>query len=205
MWLFQSALWRECEILRGPGEGLWISRLQACEADAQKGENTHIRSQQDGCWAVHLTYPHFAHGRPGSSQATCWSSSRGAAAPDGTAHGCSHSDSFSTARKYRPGLVGGAVHLIYLWVPPGPLMTPAVSPGCGFFLPAVLSHPRPCGASGPALPWDLCLSEPFVMLTGSWGLPVAPQACGRVDGRARLHPVPWQVCRGVPSQSRAAF
>lgn len=100
---------------------------------------------------------------------------------------------------------GGGRPPIYLWVPPGPLMTPAVSPGCGFFFPAVLSHPRSCRASGPPLPWALCLSEPFVMLTGSWGLPAAPQACGRVDGRALSHPVPWQVCRGAPPNHRLRF
>lgn len=192
--------------MKYPGEGLWISRLQACEADAQKSENTHIHSQQeDGCWAVHLIYTHFAHGDAGSSQATCWSSCWWAAAVHGRAPSCSRSDNFSTAHKYRPGLEGGGRPPIYLWVPPGPLMTPAVSPGCGFFFPAVLSHPRSCRASGPPLPWDLCLSEPFVMLTGSWGLPAAPQACGRVDGRALSHPVPWQVCRGAPPNHRLRF
>ena len=59
----------------------------------------------------------------------------------------------------------GHGHLISLWVPSGPLMTPAVYPGCGFFFQPSCSDLDPLGHLVQPCQWDLY----------SMGLPVAPR------------------------------
>ena len=130
----------ESEIFRGPGEGMSVAWLQAWEADTQRRKHTH-RSWWDSCWLCPLIHSYFASWFVPSHQWVLVAFSQAPSGPSSpwtaALKGTDQTVAIATAC---PGAHAGHGHgrLVSLWVPSGPLMTPAVYPGCGFFLPAIL-------------------------------------------------------------------
>ena len=157
----------ESEIFWGPGEGMSVAWLQAWEADTQRSGNTDIVHGGTAAGCAPLFTPTL---HPGLSQATSGSSLPSPRPPVGLhPHGqqLKGTDQTVAIATACPGARAGHGHghLISLWVPSGPLMTPAVYPGCGFFFQPSCSDLDPLGHLVQPCQWDLY----------SMGLPVAPR------------------------------